>query len=423
MKSHLQYLSGFGNTFQSEAESGVLPKNQNNPQIAPQGLYAEQLSGTAFTALPHENKRSWLYKSLPSVVHEPFKKVSKSSLQFEELISTPNQLRWGALEIPKQKTEFWESLLPQVCNSFPKDRKGLGVYLYACNNSNEDTYFYSSDGELLFIPQQGKLEFLTEFGKLEALPSEIVVIPRGVKFKVSIQEPCRGYLAENYGNLFRLPYLGPIGANGLANPRHFLYPTASYEKKSKTCVLLNKYQGELFKTELEYSPLNIVAWWGNYAPYKYDLKLFNTINTVSFDHPDPSIFTVLTSPGVTPGVADIDFVIFPSRWMVAENTFRPPYYHRNIMSEYMGLVYGVYDAKEEGFVPGGSSVHNCMSAHGPESSVYEKEIQKELKPAQMKDTLAFMLESAFPFNVTKQALNGSFLQKNYYECWMDLKSS
>jgi homogentisate 1,2-dioxygenase len=415
----LKYQSGFGNEFETEAVVGALPRHQNSPQQPPHGLYAEQLSGSSFT-VPHKQQlRSWLYRILPSVKHSPFKTYK----EFKDVPSAtnPSQLRWDPLPIPAEKTDFVDGARTVAYGGDAHSWTGLGVYRYALNASMEKRFFYDADGELLFVPEQGSLTFRTEMGILSVKPGEIAVIPRGVKFAIDLQEKtARGYICENYGTPFTLPDLGPIGSNGLANPRHFLYPVAAYEDETGDFELIAKFDGALWAANIDHSPLNVVAWHGNYAPYKYDLAHFMVINTVSYDHADPSIFTVLTSPSGTPGVANVDFVIFPPRWSVAEHTFRPPYFHRNIMSEFMGLVHGVYDAKESGgFIPGGCSLHNSMSPHGPDAGAVDHASKADLKPTQMKNTLAFMFESRFIMRPTANALKNG-LQNDYYKCWQDL---
>ncbi len=415
----LLYQSGFGNEFATEALPGALPIGQNSPQQAPFSLYAEQLSGTAFTAPRFANRRSWLYRIRPSVLHKPFQQISNRLLRsapFNELPPTPNQLRWDALPLPTEPTDFANGLTTIAGND------GIAIHIYAANRSMQGRYFYNADGELLVVPELGGLRFHTELGILEIAPKEICVIPRGVKFRVELlDKEARGYVCENYGALFKLPDLGPIGANGLANPRDFQIPVAAFEDVKGEFKLIAKFCGNLWEAEIGHSPLDVVAWHGNYGPYKYDLTRFNTINTVSFDHPDPSIFTVLTSPTDTPGTANCDFVIFPARWMVAEHTFRPPYFHRNVMNEYMGLICGVYDAKEKGFVPGGASLHNCMSGHGPDADTFAKASAAELTPQRYENTLAFMFESRSVICPTKFAMETPALQSDYFECWQGLK--
>lgn len=411
------YLSGFGNHHQTEALPGALPSNQNSPQACAYGLYTEQLNGSAFTRARSHNLHSWLYRKQPSVVHQDFVPYKKSILSPFSSLQAPNPMRWSAFKEPAEPVDFVDGLVHLAGN------KMMHAYLYQCNQSMSERYFSDHDGELLFVPYQGDIILQTEMGHLELSPGYIAVLPRGIKFKVELISPiAAGYLCENQGLAFTLPQLGPLGANSLANPRHFLYPTAAFETpQTKTDItLLCKYQQQLWLAKRQRSPLDVVAWHGNYAPYSYDLSLFNTINTVSFDHPDPSIFTVLTSESEIPDIANVDFVIFPSRWMVAEHTFRPPYFHRNIMSEFMGLVMGQYDAKKEGFDIGGFSIHNCMSAHGPDYDTYQKGLTETLAPEQYQETLAFMFESKAPWLVTEALLKHPARQENYTSCWQGL---
>jgi homogentisate 1,2-dioxygenase len=422
----LAYNSGFGNHFATEAVPGALPVGRNTPQRAPLGLYAEQLSGSAFTAPNSENFRTWLYRILPSVVHGPYRPFDHQLLRsgpFCEVPAPPDQLRWDPIAVPEKPADFIDGLVTICGSGDAHSRSGSAVHLYLANRSMERRCFYSADGELLIVPQHGSLLILTEMGRLQIEPQEIAVIPRGVKFQVKLLDSeARGYVLENYGECLQLPWRGPIGANGLANNRDFLTPVAWYEEVQGQFEMVSKFDGHLWAADLDHSPFDVVGWHGNYAPYKYDLRLFNTINTVSYDHPDPSIFTVLTSPGLRPGTANVDFVIFPPRWMVAEDTFRPPYFHRNIMSEYMGLITGVYDAKPAGgFEPGGGSLHNVMSAHGPETQAFEAASNATLTPHYQGNTLAFMFESSLLYRPTKYALETPALQKNYQSCWAGLK--
>ncbi len=424
----LIYQSGFGNEFATEAMDGALPVGRNSPQKAPHGLYAEQLSGTAFTVPRASNKRTWTYRIRPSVMHTPFERIDNRAWQsrFDDIDVTPNQLRWGPLPLPTEPTDFIDGITTIAGNGDLFSQSGIAVHIYACNKGMGDRYFYNADGELLIVPEMGRLGFLTELGALQAGPGEVVCIPRGVRFKIEPHpedKKCRGYICENYGQQFRLPDLGPIGANGLANPRDFETPVAWYEDVDGEFEQSAKFGGNLWSCRVDHSPLDVVAWHGNYAPYKYDLRRFNTIGSISFDHPDPSIFTVLTSPSGEPGVANCDFVIFPDRWLVGEDTFRPPWYHRNYMSEYMGLIYGQYDAKEEGFVPGGGSLHNQMSAHGPDLDAFEKASNADLTPLKLSGTLAFMFESRYIIRPTKLAMGSAGLQHEYSEVWQGLKKN
>ncbi len=418
------YMNGFGNHFQSEAIKNALVQGQNSPQKVPFGLYAEQLSGSAFTMPRTMNLHSWLYRIRPSVLHDEFQPYSHALLTRPEHhhATPPTQMRWDPLPYPNAPTHFIDSLVTLAENGGLEIQNGAAIHLYAATKSMENCFFYNADGDFLIVPQEGKLIINTEFGIIDLKPSEIAVIPRGIKFQVSLPEnKARGYICENYGLPFQLPELGIIGANGLAHARDFKIPAAHYENQDGDFQLLTKFQGSLWQAAIKHSPLDVVAWHGNYVPYKYDLNQFNTINTVSYDHPDPSIFTVLTSPSNIPGVANVDFVIFPPRWMVATNTFRPPYYHRNIMNEYMGLIYGIYDAKESGFIPGGGSLHNCMSAHGPDAEAFNKASNAALQPEYYKDTLAFMFESRLIWRLTSYALDHR--QKDYLACWQGLKNN
>ncbi|HJU38380.1 MAG TPA: homogentisate 1,2-dioxygenase [Tahibacter sp.] len=421
------YQTGFANEFASEALPGVLPAGRNSPQKVPYGLYAEQISGTAFTAPRHANRRSWLYRLRPSAVHRPFEPLAHATFhnRFDEAPATPNQLRWDPRPLPDAPADFVDGLYTMAGNGSAAAQAGVGIHVYAANRSMHGRYFYDADGELLIVPQQGRLHIATEFGVIDVEPQEIALIPRGVRFRVDLVDGvARGYVCENFGALLRLPDLGPIGSNGLANPRDFQTPVAAYEDVEGDFELVAKFQGALWRAAIGHSPLDVVGWHGNYAPCKYDLRRFNTIGSISYDHPDPSIFTVLTSPSDTPGTANMDFVIFPPRWLVAENTFRPPWFHRNIASEFMGLVHGVYDAKAGGFSPGGASLHNSMSGHGPDAASFDKATHADVsKPDHIVDTMAFMFETRAVIRPTAQALAASELQAHYFECWQGLKKT
>ncbi len=411
------YLSGFGNHHQTEAIQGALPASQNSPQQCSMGLFAEQLNGSAFTRPRHANLHTWLYRKLPSVVHQDYEPYSRSICNAFSPMQPPNPMRWSAFNNPTEDYDFVDGLIHVAGNT------RVNSYLYQCNQSMTNRYFSNHDGELLLVPYQGAIRLRTEMGRLDVKTGMIAVLPRGVKFKLELLEPiAAGYIAENKGLPMTLPQLGPLGANSLANPRHFLYPTAEIEQTTTENIsLICKYQDQIWIAKSNHSPLNVAAWHGNYAPYCYDLALFNTINTVSFDHPDPSIFTVLTSESEIPGVANLDFVIFPPRWMVAEHTFRPPYFHRNIMNELMGLIVGVYDAKAAGFEKGGFSIHNQMTAHGPDTASFRRDSQSVLKPTYYNNTLAFMFESRDPWLLTELALAHPSRQKTYTDCWQGFR--
>jgi homogentisate 1,2-dioxygenase len=424
------YQSGFGNEFATEALEGALPVGRNSPQRAPYGLYAEQLSGTSFTAPRADNRRSWLYRIRPAAMHPPFERAGDGRLvsDFDEKASgrtPPNQLRWNPLPMPEAPTDFVAGLVTMAGNGDARAHAGAAVHLYAANRSMQRRAFYSADGELLVVPQAGRHRFVTELGVIEAEPQEMVVIPRGVRFKVELPDGTgRGYVCENHGAPFRLPDLGPIGSNGLANPRDFLTPVAAYEDSDEPHELVARFMGHLWTTRLGHSPFDVVAWHGNHAPYKYDLRRFNAIGSISFDHPDPSIFLVLHSPSAVPGTSDIDFVVFPPRTLVMQDTFRPPWFHRNVASEFMGLIHGRYDAKAEGFLPGGASLHNALTGHGPDAETFEKATRADLsKPDVIADTMAFMFESRQVWRPTRQALESAELQADYYRCWQGLRKN
>jgi homogentisate 1,2-dioxygenase len=421
------YQSGFANEFATEALPGALPEGRNSPQQAPYGLYAEQLSGTAFTAPRHQNRRSWLYRIRPAAMHGPFAPFEQPRLhnRFDEQPTPPDQLRWSPLPTPQVPTDFIDGLFTVAGNGGPAAMSGIAIHLYTANRSMQGRYFYNADGELLIVPQHGRLRLATELGVLDVEPQEIAVIPRGIRFRVELLDgDARGYVCENFGAFLRLPDLGPIGSNGLANPRDFLTPNAAYENVEGKFELIAKFQGKLWRAPIGHSPLDVVAWHGNFAPYKYDLRRFNTIGSISYDHPDPSIFLVLTSPTDTPGVGNLDLAIFPPRWLVAQDTFRPPWFHRNIASEFMGLIHGAYDAKAEGFVPGGSSLHNCMSGHGPDAATFDKASRADLsQPDVITDTMAFMFETRAVISPTRQALESPARQRDYQQCWAGLRAN
>jgi homogentisate 1,2-dioxygenase len=420
-----RYLSGFGNEHVSEAIAGALPAGRNSPQRPPLGLYAEQLSGTPFTAPRAENRRSWLYRIRPSAMHPPYRRIDNRLLATAPLTGVeapPNRLRWNPLPIPDRPTDFVDGLVTMAANGSASGRTGIGIHVYLANRSMSDRYFWNADGEMLLVPQEGRLRLATEFGLIDVSPGEIVVVQRGIKFRVELPDgAARGFICENYGALFRLPELGPIGANGLANPRDFLAPSAAFEDLERPVEVVTKFEGNLWAADYDHSPLDVVAWHGNYVPYKYNLANFNVLGTISFDHPDPSIFTVLTSPSDTAGAANVDFVLFAPRWLVAEDTFRPPWFHRNYMNEFMGLIHGIYDSKAHGFLPGGMSLHNCMAGHGPDVPTFETASSASLAPQKLDQLLAFMFETKSVCCPTQVALEMPALQRDYDACWQGFR--
>ena len=415
-------MTGFGNHFATEVTAGVLPVGRNSPQRPAFGLYAEQMSGSAFTAPRSENRRSWLYRLRPTANHGAYAPYARPTLirsaPVTEAEPSPNRMRWDPPPPPTEPTDFVDGLVTYGAAGDLAAQAGVGVHLYGANLSMERRAFSNADGELLIAPQEGTIRLVTELGRFTVEPQQIALIPRGLRFRVELGDgPVRGYVCETYGAPFRLPDLGPIGANGLANPRDFETPVAWCEDRDEPTELVLKFQGGLWTTTLDHSPFDVAGWHGNLAPCRYDLRRFNAVNTVSFDHPDPSIFTVLTSPSPVAGVADCDFVIFPPRWMVAEDTFRPPWFHRNVMTEFMGLIHGAYDAKAGGFAPGGASLHNQMSGHGPDQATWEKASAAPLAPHRIDGTMAFMFETRFVLRPTRHALQSPTMQLDYDDCW------
>jgi homogentisate 1,2-dioxygenase len=430
--SPLQYQTGFGNHFATEALPGALPVGQNSPQRAPYGLYAEGLSGTSFTSPRAENRRTWTYRIRPSATHEPFRRIGNGLVRctpFDEVETPPTQMRWDPFPLPENPTDFVEGLRTMGGNGDAGARFGMAAHIYVANRSMTDRVFFDSDGELLIVPQTGRLRLVTELGLLEVAPRELGIVPRGVRFRVELPDAggrggggdARGYVCENFGAPFRLPELGPIGSNGLANPRDFQSPAAWFEDRDAPYQLVTKFGGQLWVAGMDHSPLDVVAWHGNLTPYKYDLALFNVLGTVSYDHPDPSLYTVLTSPSDTPGTANVDFVAFCPRWLVGEHTFRPPWFHRNVMSEFMGLLFGQHDSKAEGFLPGGASLHNSWAPHGPDAITFERASAATLEPQKLEGSMAIMFETRYVFRITRSALEAAELQKDYWKSWQGLR--
>ena len=516
----LHYLHGLGNELESECLPGALPQGRNNPRIVPYQLYTEQLSGTAFTAPRCHTKRTWLYRIQPSVavaaadaaavVPEADTKDDRVPAPAPTLVNqrqgtylghcsprdcqpVVDALRWNPLPVDhsnkdnndndkKASTDFWDALQLQCHAGDPAARQGLAIYQYVSSTSSSSSAsafvatnsYCNADGDFLIVPSRGTLLIATELGRLTVKPTEICVIPRGLVYSVasllcddgdndndSNDEPqCRGYVLEIYSAMggFQLPELGPIGSNGLANPRDFLHPVAWCAATTESAyhqphTIITKQQSELFVRHIDHSPYNVVAWHGNYLPYKYDLHRFCAVNSVTYDHLDPSLYTVLTCPlsGV-PGTALADFVIFPPRVLATDpNTLRPPWFHRNVMSEYMGLIYGQYDAKQQqqqnqkagnkgGFQPGGASLHNNLTPHGPDAHSYEQAVRNPCtEPTRWNGGLAFMFETALSLSVAPRALGnddgnvndcddddnpttrtGGWRDMHYTDCWQDL---
>ncbi|KAK2595896.1 hypothetical protein N8I77_013601 [Diaporthe amygdali] len=426
------HQNGFGSYHETEAVRGALPIGQNSPQKPPLGLYAEKLSGTAFTAPRQQNQQTWLYRVLPSAAHSAFQPIPGdgrvASAKPQNLHYIPNQMRWNPFDLDDSCD--WVSGLRHVAGvGDPTVKSGIGIIIFAAGKDMaQHSAFSSGDGDFLIVPQHGVLDIQTELGKLLVRPNEIAVIPRGIRYRVTLPDgPARGYILETYEqHHFTLPELGPIGSNGLANARDFQAPVASYDMDTDSeWEILIKYANQTYQASQRNTPFDVVAWHGLYYPYKYDLGRFNVIGSTSFDHPDPSIYTVLTAQSAFAGTAIADFVIFPPRWLVAEDTFRPPWYHRNTMSEFMGLISGDYDAKTGGgFKPAGASLHNVMASHGPDADTHQRASDAELKPTKVGEgSMAFMFESSLMVGVTDWGLEHcKKLQADYNaHSWVPLK--
>jgi hypothetical protein len=249
------YMSGFGNSFETEALPGALPRGRNSPQRCAYGLYAEQLSGSPFTAPRGSNERSWLYRIRPSVRHSGrFVRAEMGlwrSAPCTEQELTIGQMRWDPAPMPTQDMTFLQGVHTMTTAGDVNAQTGMAAHVYLITQSMVDQNFYNADAEMMFVLQQASLRFVTEFGRIDAEPGEIVVIPRGVKHRVELTDgPARGYLCENYGGAFKLPERGPIGANCLANSRDFLTPVAAYEDRDAPTELYVKWGGQLFVTKL-----------------------------------------------------------------------------------------------------------------------------------------------------------------------------
>ncbi|SFG32510.1 homogentisate 1,2-dioxygenase [Neptunomonas qingdaonensis] len=421
------YMPGFGNEFETEALPGALPHGMNSPQKVNYGLYGEQLSGTAFTAPAHQNERTWCYRIWPSVKHSSrYTKIDvpywKSAPHILPDVTSLGQYRWDPVPHTEEKLNWITGMRTMTTAGDVNTQVGMASHIYLATESMTDDYFFSADSELLVVPQEGRLRFATELGIIDIAPKEIAIIPRGLVYRVEVLEgPARGFVCENYGQKFELPGRGPIGANCMANRRDFKSPVAAFEDRDAPSTVTVKWCGQFHRCEIDHSPLDVVAWHGNYAPVKYDLRTYCPVGSILFDHPDPSIFTVLTAASGVEGTANIDFVLFRERWMVAEDTFRPPWYHKNIMSELMGNIYGQYDAKPQGFAPGGMSLHNMMLPHGPDRNAFEGASNANLKPEKLDNTMSFMFETRFPQHLTEFAAKEAPLQDNYIDCWKDIE--
>ncbi|KAH7409553.1 homogentisate 1,2-dioxygenase [Cadophora sp. MPI-SDFR-AT-0126] len=425
-----EYQAGFGNHFESEAVPGTIPQGQNSPRCVRFGLYAEQMTASAFVAPRPSNKNAWLYRVRPAVAHEGFtdlpdnKDTESNFMPINPKVHiSPTQLAWLPFDIPTEGGIDFVSGLKTVAGSGePTLREGIATHVYTANTSMSQKAFVNSDGDFLIVPQQGSLDIQTEFGPLFVQPGEICVIQRGIRYRVELPDgPSRGYILEIWGSNFDLPELGPLGANGLANSRDFLTPKAKYEIKKERWEIVYKLGGKFFKSTQGHSPFDVVAWHGNYVPFKYDLTKFVNVGSISVDHIDPSIFCVLTAKSRDPTAPLADFLIFSPRWDVASHTYRPPYYHRNVASELMGLIYGGYGGRSDSFQPGGVSFECGMVPHGVAYEEFKAASAEPPPEMQIsKGAVAFMFESSRPFTITDYAWNSKKKHEHEPKMWDNL---
>jgi homogentisate 1,2-dioxygenase len=424
----LPYLAGFGRALQSEALPGALPRAQNSPRPAPYGLYCESINGTAFTVRRAENRRTWLYRIRPSLVQSRLEPATRPRLagRFDDGLTAPNLTRWRPLPLPpaEQPTDFVDGLATLAGAGDPHLRTGLAIHLYAANADMRDRCFYDADGDLLLVPELGALRIRTELGWLRVRPGELAIMPRGIKFSVELPDGAsRGVVLELYGNGFRLPERGPIGANGLADERHFLAPVAAYEDRAcPGYEVLVKHGGQLFRATIDHVPYDVVAWHGNHVPCKYDLAHFNAMGSVSFDHPDPSILTVLTCPLDDHGNNMADVLVFSGRWEVAEHTFRPPYYHRNVATEFSYIV--ALPEPYSGFEKGAYFLSPSMTPHGISGRAHRQALEADDAPRRLPDgSIWVMFETALGLRLTPWAMASGNRDDAYHELWTDMPAT
>lgn len=414
------YQPGFGNEFATEAVAGALPVGQNSPQRPPLGLVSELVSGTAFVAPRALNRRSYLFRIRPSTNAHPLLPVSFPNFQTPPLAvdPQPGAMRWSTLNDKIAGKDFLDGLLTHCGNGSPRTQNGMAVHIYNASEPMTGRAFVNSDGEMLIIPQTGKLVITTELGIMDIQPGELALIPKGMKMKVDpVSGPAYGFMCENYGLPFVLPDLGLIGSHGLANAIDFETPVAAFEDNEEPTELIQKFCGSFWETKLEYSVFDVVAWRGNWAPCKYDMMKFNTMGSISYDHPDPSIFCALTSSSDAVAGGNVDFMILPPRWIVAEHSFRPPGFHRNSVSEFLALVKGAHESRSSNFPPGSISLHNCWTPHGPDTETLEQARTAELQPQRVDDALVFMLETRFPLEMSSAAFESDKRQRDCTNGW------
>ncbi|GLI78307.1 hypothetical protein PoHVEF18_006618 [Penicillium ochrochloron] len=396
-----KYLNGFNGYHQSEAAEGVIPLVINIPQKSKYGLHTERISGSSFTAPRKDSKQTWLYRLLPSTCHEDFSLLENHPFNLKNVLNSkyqysPNRSTWAPAQIAKE-ADFLTGLQLIGGAGNPTMKEGLAYYAFTAGKSMPSNQaFYSADGDFLLAPQKGTLDIRTEMGYLRVRSNEICVVPRGIRFHVSLPAgPVRGFALELFEGHFELPELGPIGSTGLANIRDFEIPTASFDNSNVDTEIIAKFAGQVHRTVHRGSIFNVAGWSGTYYPFKYDLGKFNTIGSVSYDHTDPSIFTVLTAPSSVPGEAVVDVAVFGPRWLVMEKSYRPPYFHRNTMSEFAFVIKGGFDVTPlPPQLEGLFLLSNTMCAHGADPESWKQATEKELVPEKIPPgNLGMMFES------------------------------
>ncbi|GAD98612.1 homogentisate 1,2-dioxygenase, putative [Paecilomyces variotii No. 5] len=385
-----RYQVGFGNRFVSEAVPDTIPRDGRNlPQRANYDLYIEQLNGTTFVTCRKDMFNVWFHRIRPSCAHKALKPleykhdiVSVFSSQNEGVSFVPFNNEWGPLEIPLESkpTNFWQGIKTILGHGDPTLKEGVAVHQYAANLSMDKEAFVNHDGDYLFVPQQGRLDIQTELGRMMVLPGELFVIPAGLRFKVSLPDgPSRGYIQEIFGSHFELPDLGPIGSNGLALPQDFEIPVASYDLDTSSWEIITKLAGKLYHYEQAHTPFDVVGWHGNYVPYKYEIEKLLALSS-SKDQLDPSAYTILTAKSKIPGVSITDFCAFTPKWVNSLNSWRPPYYHRTMGAEVMGMVRGEYGGSAKTLEPGALTCDNAYVPHGETYDAWKKHAFVDLEP-------------------------------------------
>jgi homogentisate 1,2-dioxygenase len=403
--------AGFCNFHESETLPGALPVDQNSPRSSPYGLYAEQLNATGFVAPREANRRSWMYRIRPSAEQGPLAPLAHERLRgdFSGEPVEANLAGWGPLPFPASPTDFVDGLATLGGAGSPSSRRGYAVHLYAANRGMEDRCFSDADGDLLLLPEEGSLTLLTELGVLQVHPGQLALVPRGVRFSVLLGgSRARGYVGESFGRPFSLPERGPVGANGLADARHFRGPVARHEERLCPGYRVTvKLGGALFEATQDHSPFDVVAWHGNHFPTVYDLAAFSPAGNARVDHIDPSIHTVLTSPLDEAGANGLDLVVFTPRWDATEHTFRPPYFHRNVATELNGIIREVASAGSP-FARGCCFLTPSFTPHGVLATGVERTLALDDERADQArrsadSSLWFQFESTLPFSPTAWA--------------------